>query len=288
MNAVTKIEREPSTALATYVESPVILSAHSARGYTSIQLELHRKAMERKQRLMPITARPGPEPVPHPVTRDASLEPALRRCRAKVAKLRALYAQARRENGLRGRPRSSIQDIQRIVAHKYGITVPDILSRRIDIVASRPRQIAMYLARVVTWHSFAEVGKRFDDRDHTCVMHAVRLIEMFCAEDAVFREEIEDLKHFITGDVDFLPMKAPRPHITRRVGGIGIAAKVLTAMENGASTAAEAAEAINVNVLSVAAGIGYLTRTGKIVYVREAREKGRKFFVYAVAKGEAV
>jgi hypothetical protein len=277
-----------STSLTLHVAPPAILSARSARGYVSLQLETHREAMERRWRLTPprVESKPEPAPMLLPPDERAILELALRRSKAKIAKLIAMCAKARRANGWAGKPLASISDIQRIVANKYGVTIPDILSRRIDIQVARPRQIAIYLARVVTRHSLVEIGKRFDNRDHSTAMHAARTIERLCAEDILFREEIEDLRKFITGDADFVPMKEPR-RPKSRLGGAGVAAGVLTAMQEGATTVAEVAEALNISVLSVSGGIGQLVRSGRIVHVRLVREMGRQFYIYALSEAQS-
>jgi chromosomal replication initiation ATPase DnaA len=47
----------------------------------------------------------------------------------------------------------------------------------------RPRQIAMFLCRTMTKLSLSEIGKRFADRDHTTVLHAVRSVEALIADD---------------------------------------------------------------------------------------------------------
>ena len=41
----------------------------------------------------------------------------------------------------------------------------------------RPRQVAMYLSKVLTPRSYPEIGRKFGGRDHSTVIHAVRLIE---------------------------------------------------------------------------------------------------------------
>ncbi|MGB6503695.1 MAG: helix-turn-helix domain-containing protein, partial [Xanthobacteraceae bacterium] len=58
----------------------------------------------------------------------------------------------------------------------------------------RPRQVAMYLAKVLTLRSLPEIGRRFGGRDHTTVLHAVRKIENLASNDSAFAEEIEGLK----------------------------------------------------------------------------------------------
>jgi chromosomal replication initiator protein len=58
----------------------------------------------------------------------------------------------------------------------------------------RPRQVAMYLAKILTLRSLPEIGRRFGGRDHTTVLHAVRKIETLAGNDSAFAEEIEALK----------------------------------------------------------------------------------------------
>ena len=64
-------------------------------------------------------------------------------------------------------------NIQRVVAEHFNVTVADILSARRTANVVRPRQIAMYLTKVLTLRSLPEIGRRFGGRDHTTVLHAV-------------------------------------------------------------------------------------------------------------------
>ncbi|MDB5572622.1 MAG: chromosomal replication initiator protein DnaA [Hyphomicrobiales bacterium] len=94
--------------------------------------------------------------------------------------------------------RVKIEDIQKLVANHYSISRPDILSSRRTATVVRPRQIAMYLAKVLTLRSLPEIGRRFGGRDHTTVLHAVRKIEALAKTDGVLSEEIELLKRMLT------------------------------------------------------------------------------------------
>jgi chromosomal replication initiator protein len=58
----------------------------------------------------------------------------------------------------------------------------------------RPRQIAMFLARLLTPRSYPEIGRRFGNRDHTTVMHAVETIQRLTSMDPTFAEEVEQLR----------------------------------------------------------------------------------------------
>ena len=90
--------------------------------------------------------------------------------------------------------RVRIEDIQRIVARQYNVSRADLLSSRRTANVVRPRQVAMYLAKILTLRSLPEIGRRFGGRDHTTVLHAVRKIESLAGNDSAFAEEIEALK----------------------------------------------------------------------------------------------
>jgi chromosomal replication initiator protein len=90
--------------------------------------------------------------------------------------------------------RVRIEDIQRIVARQYNVSRADLLSSRRTANVVRPRQVAMYLAKVLTLRSLPEIGRRFGGRDHTTVLHAVRKIEALSGNDTALADEIESLK----------------------------------------------------------------------------------------------
>lgn len=93
--------------------------------------------------------------------------------------------------------RVRIEDIQKIVARQFNVSKNDLLSNRRTRVIVRPRQIAMYLAKVMTPRSLPEIGRRFGGRDHTTVLHAVRKIESMTSDDQKLEHEIELLKRLI-------------------------------------------------------------------------------------------
>jgi chromosomal replication initiator protein len=70
----------------------------------------------------------------------------------------------------------TIENIQKIVAEYYKIRVSDLLSKRRSRSVTRPRQIAMALAKELTNHSLPEIGDAFGGRDHTTVLHACRKV----------------------------------------------------------------------------------------------------------------
>jgi chromosomal replication initiator protein len=93
--------------------------------------------------------------------------------------------------------RVRIEDIQRVVARQYNVSRADLLSSRRTANVVRPRQVAMYLAKVLTLRSLPEIGRRFGGRDHTTVLHAVRKIENLAGNDSAFADEIETLKRLL-------------------------------------------------------------------------------------------
>ena len=94
--------------------------------------------------------------------------------------------------------RVKIEDIQKLVANHYNVSRADILSSRRTAMVVRPRQIAMYLSKVLTLRSLPEIGRRFGGRDHTTVLHAVRKIDKLSADNRTLTEELELLKRMLT------------------------------------------------------------------------------------------
>lgn len=95
--------------------------------------------------------------------------------------------------------RVSVEDIQKKVAEHYNIRVTDMHSPRRARMVARPRQIAMYLSKVMTEHSLPEIGRKFGGRDHTTIMHGVRKIEELCKTDSALAEDIALLQRAIAG-----------------------------------------------------------------------------------------
>jgi chromosomal replication initiator protein len=70
----------------------------------------------------------------------------------------------------------TIDNIQKTVAEYFKIRVSDLLSARRSRSITRPRQMAMSLAKELTNHSLPEIGDAFGGRDHTTVLHACRKV----------------------------------------------------------------------------------------------------------------
>lgn len=92
----------------------------------------------------------------------------------------------------------TIDNIQKTVAEYYKIRVSDLLSKNRSRSITRPRQVAMSLAKSLTNHSLPEIGDAFGGRDHTTVMHACRKVEALKAEDARIDEDYHNLSRTLS------------------------------------------------------------------------------------------
>jgi chromosomal replication initiator protein len=93
--------------------------------------------------------------------------------------------------------RVTIEEIQRKVAEHFSIRLTDMSSARRARAVARPRQVAMYLAKQLTQRSLPEIGRRFGNRDHTTVMHAVSRVGELMERDAGFAEDVELLRRML-------------------------------------------------------------------------------------------
>jgi chromosomal replication initiator protein len=88
----------------------------------------------------------------------------------------------------------TIEEIQKQVADHFNIRVAEMASARRARNIVRPRQIAMFLAKQLTTRSLPEIGRKFGNRDHTTVMHAVKQVTALCEKDAGVAEDVELLR----------------------------------------------------------------------------------------------
>jgi len=82
-------------------------------------------------------------------------------------------------------------EILKTVAAHYGLRVSDMKARSNAKPIAFPRQVAMYLCRRLTGMSYPEIGRLFNDKHHSTVMHSVEKIERLVDDDANFRKVIE-------------------------------------------------------------------------------------------------
>jgi chromosomal replication initiator protein len=91
----------------------------------------------------------------------------------------------------------TVDKIQNVVSNYFNIALNEMLSQRRSRPLARPRQIAMYLAKKMTSRSLPEIGRRFANRDHTTVIHAVKTITRLSEQDDEMKKNINQIKSLL-------------------------------------------------------------------------------------------
>ncbi len=91
----------------------------------------------------------------------------------------------------------TVDKIQNIVSSFYNIPLNEMLSQRRSRPLARPRQIAMYLSKKLTTRSLPEIGRRFANRDHTTVIHAVKTIGRLIEKDEEMKRNMSQIKSML-------------------------------------------------------------------------------------------
>ena len=89
----------------------------------------------------------------------------------------------------------TIEQIQKAVAASYKLTVDQLVSKNNSRQFAFPRQVAMYLCKKLTKHSYPEIGRAFGGKHHTTVIHSFTKIQTLAAADASFQRVLVDLSH---------------------------------------------------------------------------------------------
>ncbi|WP_227428886.1 chromosomal replication initiator protein DnaA [Psychrobacter sp. I-STPA6b] len=87
----------------------------------------------------------------------------------------------------------SMDNIRKVVAEYYDVSVKDLMGKKRTRSIARPRQIAMALARELTGDSYPDIGQSFGGRDHTTVMHACDKVAQLRQEDPILDKEYKAL-----------------------------------------------------------------------------------------------
>jgi len=87
----------------------------------------------------------------------------------------------------------SIENIQKVIADSYQITVSNLKSSSRAQKYVIPRQIALYIAKELTEYTFTELGNEFGGKDHSTVMHACNKIKDMIKTDSSFGQKINGL-----------------------------------------------------------------------------------------------
>lgn len=99
-------------------------------------------------------------------------------------KLPAILAEAKKMKA------PKVGEIQNAVSNFYGVKVHDLTSARRTGELIHPRQVAVYLAKTLTPHSYPEIGRRFGNRDHTTMLYSFRKIDKMIKSSADVRDEV--------------------------------------------------------------------------------------------------
>ena len=91
----------------------------------------------------------------------------------------------------------TIDNIQTMVCKYFKISKNEMLSSRRSRYLVRPRQVAIYLSKILTTKSLPEIGREFSNRDHTTVIHSVKTIERLKIENNEISNGISYLKNQI-------------------------------------------------------------------------------------------
>ena len=91
----------------------------------------------------------------------------------------------------------TIDLIQTIVCKFFKISKNEMLSARRSRYLVRPRQVAIYLTKILTSKSLPEIGREFSNRDHTTIIHSVKTVEKIKENDPEMVENINKLKNQI-------------------------------------------------------------------------------------------
>jgi chromosomal replication initiator protein len=98
--------------------------------------------------------------------------------------------------------RITMETIQKKVVDYYHLRMADMLSRRRPANIAFPRQVAMYLSRMLTEHSLQEIGSAFGGRDHGTVIHACKTVENMMDQDTSIKHSVEFLNEQLSQSME--------------------------------------------------------------------------------------
>ncbi|MBT5716494.1 MAG: chromosomal replication initiator protein DnaA [Opitutae bacterium] len=123
----------------------------------------------------------------------------LTRRKADLETVQRLLRDILREENL---SRITIETIQKKVVDYYHLRMADMLSRRRPANIAFPRQVAMYLSRILTEHSLQEIGNTFGGRDHGTVIHACKTVENMMDQDNSIKYAVEYLNEELSQTIE--------------------------------------------------------------------------------------
>jgi chromosomal replication initiator protein len=93
----------------------------------------------------------------------------------------------------------TIEKIQKKVTEFFDLRMGDMLTKKRPSNIAFPRQIAMYLSRILTNHPLKEIGDSFGGRDHGTVIHACKTVENMMEQDETIRRNVDYLARQLSG-----------------------------------------------------------------------------------------
>jgi chromosomal replication initiator protein len=85
----------------------------------------------------------------------------------------------------------TIDGIQKFVSDYYQLKINELKSRNNSKSIAMPRQVAMYLCKMLTHASLPEIGRSFGGKHHSTVIHSIKKVEDLRKNNAVFNKQIE-------------------------------------------------------------------------------------------------
>jgi chromosomal replication initiator protein len=87
----------------------------------------------------------------------------------------------------------TMDKIEKTVAMHYRLSIEELKSKNNSRQVAVPRQVAMYLCKRLTKHSFPEIGREFGGKHHTTVIHSCEKIDSLIQEDKNFHRVVSEL-----------------------------------------------------------------------------------------------
>ncbi len=93
----------------------------------------------------------------------------------------------------------TMERIGRQVASRYNLSVEELKEKNNSRQIAVPRQVAMYLCKRLTKHSFPEIGREFGGKHHTTVMHSYEKIGGLLKTDKDLHRIVSELIDSLCG-----------------------------------------------------------------------------------------
>ena len=179
-----------------YAPPEAIARAREARGYPSLVMDAHFAAMERRARMNRVVEIVEKPSSPAPSAR----KPLPFRTPCPIWPIDYTRAHAILDAVAAYDPAAFVtptQIIMRETCLEWGIAVAHIVGPRRTHVCTRPRQVAMYLVNELTGRSLPDIGRSFGGRDHTTILHGVRVTAKRMASDPELNARVARLRERI-------------------------------------------------------------------------------------------